>query len=61
MFITEVELCERLKVDRVFLWSCRKKGLPFIRLGTKIIRYNLDDVLRWFNENSEKVGDDFVS
>ncbi len=57
MLITEKELCERLKVDRVFLWSCRQKGLPYVRLGSKIIRYNFDDVLQWFNENSDKVGE----
>lgn len=57
MLITEKELCEKLKVDRVFLWTCRQKGLPFVRLGSKIIRYNYDDVLQWFNENSEKVGE----
>lgn len=56
MLITELELCERLKVDRGFLWSCRKKGMPFVRLGSKIIRYNYDDVLRWFNENFKLVG-----
>lgn len=55
MFITEAELCKRLKVDRVFLWNCRAKGMPFVRLGTKIIRYNFDDVMHWFNENSRKV------
>lgn len=57
MLITEKELCKKLKVDRVFLWTCRQKGLPFVRLGSKIIRYNYDDVLQWFNENSEKVGE----
>lgn len=57
MLITEKELCEKLKVDRVFLWTCRQKGLPFVRLGSKIIRYNYEDVLQWFNENSEKVGE----
>lgn len=51
MLVTEKELCEILKVDRMFLWSCRQKGLPFIRLGTKIIRYRLADVFAWFNEN----------
>ena len=56
MLITENELCERLQVDRVFLWSCRKKGMPFVRLGSKIIRYDFDKVLHWFSENTEKIG-----
>lgn len=48
--MTEKELCAYLKVDRVFIYRCRCNGLPFVRLGTKLIRYNLDDVLTWFNQ-----------
>lgn len=50
--LTENELCKFLKVDRVFLWRNRKLGLPFKRLGTKIIRYDLEEVLKWINSNS---------
>ena len=56
--MTEQELCKLLKVDNVFLWRCRKKGLPHLKLGSKIIRYNLDDVLSWFSENSNASGGD---
>lgn len=48
MFITEKELCVRLCVDRNFLYQCRQRGMPFVRLGTKIIRYDFDEVLNWF-------------
>lgn len=49
--LTEQELCSALKVERVFLWKCRHDGMPFIRLGAKIVRYDLDEVLNWFREN----------
>lgn len=52
MLLTENELCDRLKVDRCFLWKCRNNGMPFIRLGSKIIRYNYEEVLKWFEENT---------
>ena len=52
MYYTEKQLCEVLDVDRSFLWSCRQKGMPFVRLGRKIIRYDLNAVLDWFVENS---------
>ena len=55
--MTEKELCEFLKVDSVFLWKCRKQGLPHLKLGTKIIRYNLDDVLVWFSSEQAKTSD----
>lgn len=50
-FITEKELCSILHVKRLFLYRCRQRGMPFVYLGSKIIRYNLEDVLLWF-ENS---------
>lgn len=52
MLYTEKQLCELLDVDRSFLWSCRQKGLPFVRLGRKIIRYDFDEVIEWFSKNS---------
>lgn len=50
--LTEQELCSALKVERVFLWKCRQDGMPFIRLGAKIVRYDLDEVLNWFCESA---------
>lgn len=55
ILLTEKELCAYLKVDRSFLYVCRSYGLPYIRLGKKIIRYDLHSVLDWFDENSSKV------
>lgn len=52
MLISEKELCARLQVDRSFLYLCRKKGMPFIRLGTKLIRYDFDEVVSWLRQNS---------
>lgn len=52
-FLTERELCELLKVKRVFVYNCRKQGMPCVRLGVKLIRYNLDEVLRWLNERAK--------
>lgn len=53
--LTEKELCELLKVESVFLWKCRKNGMPYLRLGSKLIRYNLDDVLAWFESQNQNV------
>lgn len=54
--LTENELCEALRVNRAFLWRCRCRGMPFIRLGAKSVRYDYEAVLSWFENNSEKVG-----
>jgi excisionase family DNA binding protein len=50
--ITTSELCELLKVDRMMLYRLRNRGMPFIRLGTKIVRYDLEVVLQWLSENT---------
>lgn len=45
--VTETELCEQLKVSRTTLWVLRRKGLPFIRIGS-LVRYEIEEVLNWF-------------
>lgn len=53
MFLTEKELASYLKVSTVYLYQCRKKGMPCIYLGSKVVRYSLTDVLSWFKTNRE--------
>lgn len=55
--LLESELCDILRVDRLFLWRCRQKGMPYIRLGTKMVRYRLEDVLEWLEITGEKSGE----
>lgn len=52
MYFTENDLCDFLNVTKVFLYRCRQKGMPFIRLGSRLIRYDLEEVLNWINSNS---------
>lgn len=54
MLLTEQQLCDKLQIDRVLLWKCRKNGLPYLRIGTKIIRYDYEEVLKWFEENEQQ-------
>lgn len=51
--LLENELCDILRVDRVFLWRCRQRGMPYIRLGAKMVRYRLEDVLEWLKITDE--------
>lgn len=52
--VSEYELCKILNVGRNFIYRCRKQGLPYIRLGSKVIRYDLNSVMQWFEENPFK-------
>jgi len=37
------------------LWREKGQGPPFIRLGEKLIRYNVEDVRAWVESQREKV------
>jgi len=51
IIVTEEKLCDYLAVSRPYLQSCRKKGMPYISLGVRHIRYDISDVLEWLKEN----------
>lgn len=52
MLLTEKELASYLKVSKVYLYNCRIRGMPFLRLSRNCIRYDLDVVLLWFKDNN---------
>jgi predicted DNA-binding transcriptional regulator AlpA len=45
-YMDDKELCTRLKLSRTTLWSLRKRGLPYKRIGG-VIRYLAEDVDAW--------------
>lgn len=49
--VTEKELCEILSVTRQTLVALRKRGMPCFLLGTKLVRYDLQEVLDWLKES----------
>ena len=48
--IKEIESIFKVHRQTVYLW--RKKGMPYVKLGPKSIRFNLDDVMEWMKENN---------
>lgn len=48
-WITEKELCEWLKIERMTAYRWRKQGLPHIG-SRKSIRYNKEEVEKWLRE-----------
>ena len=43
--LTEKQLCDVLHVGRVFLYMCRDRGMPYVRLGAKLVRYDYEKVM----------------
>ena len=53
--LTEKQLCDVLNVGRVFLYMCRDRGMPYVRLGAKLVRYDYEKVMAWmedYNKNN---------
>lgn len=49
-YLTEAELCEQLRVSRNTTWELRKAGMPYRQVRGQI-RYRIDEVERWLDEN----------
>jgi len=52
-WITEKELCEWLKIQRVTAYRWRKEGMPYIG-QRKSIRYNKEEVETWFKSRNKE-------
>lgn len=52
-WISEIDLCEWLKINRVTAYRWRKEGMPYIG-KKKSIRYNKEDVEKWLKDRNEK-------
>ena len=53
--LTEKQLCDVLHVGRVFLYMCRDRGMPYVCLGAKLVRYDYEKVMAWmedYNKNN---------
>jgi len=38
-------------------WRCRREGPQYLKLGGKVVRYALDDVLQWLKNRKIKTRD----
>lgn len=50
--LSERQVAERLNISEVTLqeWRCLQKGPPFIRLGSRMVRYRESDIEAWLVE-----------
>lgn len=50
-YLTEKQMADSLGVSTMALWRYRRKGLPFIRLDGRTLRFDPDDVDAWLKTN----------
>ena len=53
--LTEKELSEVLGICRVTLFRFRREGMPYIRLGARLVRYDFKQVQEWFSNEGKEV------
>ena len=49
LYLNTSELCATLGISRPTLQSWRQEGMPHIAHGSRIVRYDLQEVLAWLN------------
>ena len=54
--LTDNQLQEELQVGRVYLYHRRKEGMPYYRLGSRTVRYNLSEVMEWLEQRKRASG-----
>ncbi len=54
LFVTEKQLSELLCISHGYIWKCRQQGMPYKRLGSRSVRYDLESVLKWFDKYYER-------
>jgi len=47
--LTQRQLQEELQVTGVTLWQYRKRGMPYVPLGSRCVRYSLPAVMEWLD------------
>jgi len=52
-FCTKNEIATYLKITERTIDRLRKKGLPCIKIRSKIVRFDKDDVLGWLKRYTE--------
>lgn len=48
--LTTKQLADALQICEVTLWRWRKRGMPFKKIGSKVYRYDLEEVKKWSAE-----------
>lgn len=52
--LTTKELAQELKVAPTTIAKWRKIGLPYKRIGEKLIRYDMTEVKQWIDERNKE-------
>ena len=50
MYLTKKQIAEKIGVSVATINNYMKAGLPYYKIGTRIVRFKLDEVEKWIKE-----------
>lgn len=53
-YVTKKQLAEKLQVSELTIDRMRKKGMPWQRVGVKIIRFDINEVNQWLQKQQQQ-------
>ncbi|MHB9146806.1 MAG: helix-turn-helix transcriptional regulator [Symbiobacteriia bacterium] len=51
--LTVWELAKALGMSRAAVYRFRREGMPYIKLGPKMVKYDLEDVVTWMKARGQ--------
>lgn len=54
MLVDAKDIQKRYKISRPTVYELIKEGMPHIRISERILRFDPDEVMRWFEERQAK-------
>ena len=53
MFLKKKEVAERFCISISSVNNYMRQGMPYYRIGRKLVRFDLEDVEKWLKENGK--------
>lgn len=54
MFLKKKEVAERFGISVSSVNNYMRQGMPYYKIGSKLVRFNPEDVEKWLKEKGEK-------
>lgn len=53
MFLKKKEVADRFGISISSVNNYMRQGMPYYRIGSKLVRFDLEDVEKWLKENGK--------
>jgi predicted DNA-binding transcriptional regulator AlpA len=53
--LTTNDICEKYGVHKNTVDKWRKRGMPFLYINKRVVRYDISEIENWIKENTQKL------